>query len=160
MQIPKMQASTQEQQITDEHLPPPKKKPSQNRSDHEGEASTNHRQDDEQTIGVAEPDDQRLSIVGVVTARFTGRRGFATKTGIHGCGFCTRTGGVSRGRSRTCGSGYCARGRYVHSFRILSSTGIICKASGLAGSIVARAISHTLISKFLAFMEWNREGVF
>lgn len=86
------------------------KKRFQNRSDHEGKASTDNRQDNEQAISVAEPDDQGLSTVGVVTARFTGRRGFATKTGIHGCGFCTRIGGVSRGRSRTCGTGRRARG--------------------------------------------------
>ena len=132
---------------------------SENQSDHESEASTNNRQDNEQAVGMAESDDQRLSATGVVTACFTGRRGFAPKTGIHGCSFLSRIGGISRGRSRTCRTGYCTRGRYVHSLGILSSTWIICTASGLAGRIVAGAISHTLISVFLAFVVRDRQGV-
>ena len=135
------------------------KKTCENRSDHESEASTNNRQDNQEAVGVAEPDDQRLSTIGVVTARFTSRRGFATKTGIHGCGFRTGIGGISRGRSRRCRTSYCTRGRYVHSLGILSSTWMICTASSLAGRIVAGASSHTLISGFLAFVVWDRKGV-
>ena len=129
---------------------------SKHQSDHESEASAYHRQDNEQAVGVAKPNDQCLSTIGGVTARFRGRRGIAAETSVNSCGIRTKTGSVSRGRSRTCRFKYRARRRYVHSRRILSSTGIICTASGLAGRIVARARSHTLISKFLALMIWDR----
>lgn len=101
---------------------------------------------------MAESDDQCLSTIGGITAGFRGRRGIAAKTSINGCGVPGRSGGVSRGRSASCRR---TRSRYVHSLRILSSTGIIRKASALAGRIVVGARSLTLISVFLAFMEWD-----
>lgn len=134
---------------------------SKNRSDQECEASAHNGQDNEQAVGMTKADDQRLSIVGAAGAPSRGRCGTGTKTSKHLCGVRIGTGGgsLALGRSRTCRRGYCARGGNIHSLRILSSTGIICQASALAGRIVVWAGCLALPSILLAFMKWDGQGV-
>ena len=144
------------------------KRMSRYQSDHESKAATDDSQDNKQAIGMPEPNDESLSIVGIVTTACTtafvpasgGRCGFAAKTGIHRCGFRTGIRGVCGARDRSCRCGYRACDGYIHPCWLLSSAGIVRAAGSLAAGIVARARSNTLVAIFLAFVVWNGEGIF
>lgn len=131
------------------------------RLDHKSEASTDKGQDDDQAVGMAKSDDQRLGIIGIITPTFGAGCGFTAEASVYRCDFrtCFRgvPGGQSRGSGRRCS--HRARNRNIHPDRVLSSTWIVCAASSLATSVIARASSNALITVFLTFVVWNREGI-